>query len=125
MGYNIFIRSILNQEIITIFGDGNDSRSNTYIDDCVNGLVLAMEKSDISIGETYNIGGGEEVTVHQVLEILGALSGKTPITQPGPKRPGDQKRTAANTAKAMAQLGYAPNTSIRDGLKAQLEWQMR
>lgn len=125
MGYNIFIRSILNDETITILGDGNDSRSNTYIDDCVHGLMLAMQKSDVSIGKTYNIGGGDEVTVHQVLAMLAELSGKTPKTQSGPKRPGDQKRTVADITKAKEQLGYAPSTSIRDGLKAQLEWQMQ
>ncbi len=125
MGYNIFIRSILNDETITILGDGNDSRSNTYIDDCVSGLVLAMEKSDVSIGQTYNIGGGDEVTVHQVLAMLSELSGKTPKTQPGPKRPGDQKRTMADITKASNELGYTPTTAIKDGLKAQLEWQMQ
>lgn len=125
MGYNIFIRSILNDETITILGDGNDSRSNTYIEDCVQGLMLAMQKSDVSVGQTYNIGGGDEVTVHQVLGMLAELSGKTPKTQSGPKRPGDQKRTVADITKAQEQLGYAPSTSIRDGLKAQLEWQMK
>lgn len=123
MGYNIFIRSILNDETITIMGDGNDSRSNTYIDDCVNGLVLAMEKSDVSIGQTYNIGGGEEITVHGVLALLEELSGNRAITVAGPKRPGDQKRTFAEITKAKNDLGYAPVTTLRDGLKAQLEWQ--
>lgn len=125
MGFNIFIRSILEDEVITILGDGNDSRSNTYIDDCVDGLVLAMEKKSVSIGQTYNIGGGQEVTVHQVLAMVAELSGKMPKTQQGPKRPGDQKRTVADIAKATDQLGYAPATAIRDGLKAQLEWQMK
>ena len=125
MGYNIFIRSILNDETITIDGDGTDSRSNTYITDCVDGLIRAMVHRDVSIGETYNIGGGDEVTVNQVLSILAELSGKTPKTIHGPKRPGDQKRTAADTTKAQEHLGYAPSTSIREGLKAQLEWQQR
>ena len=57
--------------------------------------------------------------------MLAELSGKRPKTQSGPKRPGDQKRTVADITKAQEQLGYSPTTSIRDGLKAQLEWQMR
>ncbi len=123
MGYNIFIRSILQGETITIFGDGHDSRSNTYVADCVQGLVLAMEKPEQSIGETFNIGGGEEVTVHQVLDVLEELSGIAPQTVPGPKRPGDQKRTSADIGKAQRLLGYAPATRIVDGLDAQLAWQ--
>lgn len=123
MGYNIFIRSILQGETITIFGDGNDSRSNTYVADCVDGLIKAMENPNASIGETFNIGGGEEVTVNDVLQILGELSGKDVRTVPGPKRPGDQKRTKADITKAQEKLGYMPTTTIHDGLANQLAWQ--
>ena len=74
-------------------------------------------------GETFNIGGGEEVNVLQVLAILGEFTGKTPRTTHGPKRPGDQRRTAADIAKARARLGYDPTTTVREGLAAQLAWQ--
>ena len=124
MGYNIFIRALLNGDTITIFGDGEDSRSNTFITDCVQGLVLAMQQPDKSVGQAFNIGGGEEVTVNRVLQILEDLSGKKAVTKAGPKRPGDQKRTLADIAKAQERLGYAPSTGIVDGLRAQLDWQL-
>lgn len=123
MGYNIFIRKLLNEELITIDGDGTDSRSNTFVLDCVDGLMRILQQPEKSVGETFNIGGGEEVNVNQVLAILAELTGKAPITTHGPKRPGDQRRTAADITKARALLGYNPTTSIRDGLRAQLEWQ--
>lgn len=123
MGYNIFIHAILNDESITIFGDGEDSRSNTYVTDCARGIMLIMDHADKSIGETFNIGGGEEVTVHQVIEMIEEFSGKRAITQSGPKRPGDQKRTMADIGKAKRLLGYSPSVSIQDGLRAQFEWQ--
>ncbi len=123
MGYNIFIRKILDEALITIDGDGTDSRSNTFVLDCVDGLVRIFQQPEKSVGETFNIGGGEEVDVNQVLAILAELTGKTPITTHGPKRPGDQRRTAADVTKARALLGYNPATTIRDGLRAQLEWQ--
>lgn len=123
MGYNIFIRSILNGETITIDGDGTDSRSNTYVHDCVQGLILAFEQPAQSKGETFNIGGGEEIDVNQVLALLGELSGKPVHTTHGPRRAGDQRRTVADTNKAKRLLGYDPKTSVRDGLRAQLEWQ--
>jgi UDP-glucuronate 4-epimerase len=123
MGYNIFIRKILADEEIVIDGDGTDSRSNTYVLDCVDGITRVMEQRAASVGETFNIGGGEEVNVLQVLAILGELTGKTPRTTHGPKRPGDQRRTAADIAKARARLGYDPTTTVREGLAAQLAWQ--
>ena len=123
MGYNIFIRALLEDELITIDGDGNDSRSNTYIADCVQGLIRAFEMPEKSIGETFNIGGGEEVTVNGVLEMLEELSGQQPRTTHGPPRAGDQKRTVADTTKARTLLGYNPTTSVLDGLRAQLAWQ--
>ena len=123
MGYNIFIRRILNDELITIDGDGTDSRSNTFVADCVSGLVAAFEQPDVSVGQVYNIGGGDEVNVLQVLDILQELTGKTARVTHGPRRPGDQRRTAADVTKAHTQLGYTPTTGIVDGLRAQLAWQ--
>lgn len=123
MGYNIFIRRLLNGETITIDGDGTDSRSNTYVRDCVRGLILAFEQPTQSVGEVFNIGGGEEVTVIQVLEMLQELSGKEIHTTHGPRRPGDQRRTSADITKAKQRLGYAPQTTLLEGLRAQLAWQ--
>lgn len=123
MGYNIFIRAILNGETITIDGDGTDSRSNTYVADCVQGLILAFQQPEQSIGQTFNIGGGHEVNVLQVLEMLEELSGIKPITTYGPRRAGDQRRTVANTDKAKQLLGYDPQTTVLEGLRAQLAWQ--
>lgn len=123
MGYHIFIRALLNDEVITIDGDGTDSRSNTYVHDCADGLILAMERPEQSKGQTFNIGGGEEVNVNQVLALLEELSGQKIRTVHGPQRAGDQRRTVADISKAKALLGYNPLTTVRDGLGAQLAWQ--
>lgn len=125
MGYNIFIRRILNGDLITVDGDGTDSRSNTFVADCVQGIALALAQPEKSVGETFNIGGGEEVTVNQVLSMLEELSGHEANVVHGPPRPGDQRRTVADTGKASALLGYAPRTRVIDGLAAQLAWQRR
>lgn len=123
MGYNIFIRSILNQELITVDGDGTDSRSNTYVRDCVQGLILAFEQPAASAGETFNIGGGEEISVIEVLRMLEELTGQSARITHGPPRPGDQRRTVADIGKARRLLGYAPATRLVDGLAAQIAWQ--
>ncbi len=123
MGYNIFIRALLADETITVDGDGTDSRSNTFVADCVQGLVLAFDQRERSVGEAFNIGGGEEVNVNQVLAMLAELSGREPRIVHGPARAGDQRRTVADTSKAQRLLGYQPATSVLEGLRAQLAWQ--
>jgi len=123
MGYNIFIRKLLAGETITVDGDGTDSRSNTYVADCVRGLMLAAEQPEKSVGQVFNLGGGEEVNVNEVLGILEELSGQKARIEHGPQRPGDQRRTVADIGKARSLLGYDPQTRIVDGLAAQLAWQ--
>jgi UDP-glucose 4-epimerase len=123
MGYNIFIRKLLAGEEIVVDGDGTDSRSNTYVKDCVGGLLLAANQPAHSVGQIFNIGGGEEVNVNQVLAMLEELTGATAQLRHGPQRPGDQRRTVADTTKARTLLGYAPSTRVLDGLAAQVEWQ--
>jgi nucleoside-diphosphate-sugar epimerase len=123
MGYHIFIRALLDDEVITVDGDGTDSRSNTYIADCVQGILLAFAERELSVGQTFNIGGGQEVNVNQVLEMLEELSGRAPRLTYGPRRAGDQRRTVADTTKARTVLGYDPQTTVLEGLRAQLAWQ--
>jgi nucleoside-diphosphate-sugar epimerase len=123
MGYNIFIRKLLTGKEIVVDGDGTDSRSNTYVADCVAGLMLAAAQPERSVGQIFNIGGGEEVNVLQVLGMLEELTGRPAHMRHGPPRPGDQRRTAADTTKAQTQLGYAPRTRVIDGLAAQVAWQ--
>lgn len=123
MGYNIFIRKLLADETIVVDGDGADSRSNTYVADCVTGLLLAASQPGKSAGETFNIGGGEEINVIQVLQMLEELTGRPAQIVHGPPRPGDQRRTVADTTKARSVLGYNPRTRLVDGLAAQVAWQ--
>jgi nucleoside-diphosphate-sugar epimerase len=123
MGYNIFIRKLLTGEEIVVDGDGTDSRSNTYVLDCVRGIMLAAEQPQHSSGQTFNIGGGQEVNVNQVLAMLEELTGEVAHITYGPSRPGDQRRTVADTTKAQRVLGYAPQTRVIDGLRAQVAWQ--
>lgn len=123
MGYNIFIRKLLTGEEIIVDGDGTDSRSNTYVADCVHGLMLAARQPQESVGQVFNIGGGEELSVNQVLTMLEELTGETAHIRHGPQRPGDQRRTVADTTKARNMLGYAARTGVLEGLRAQVAWQ--
>jgi nucleoside-diphosphate-sugar epimerase len=113
---------MLHEEPITVFGDGQQVRGNTYIDDCVAATVAA---TNAGLGETYNVGGGETATVLGIIHKLEALSGRRAIIEYAAVRPGDQQHTSADTTKLRLELGWSPETKLDDGLARQWEWQER
>ena len=123
MGYFQFIQSIIEERPITVFGDGSQSRSNTFIQDAVDGIFQALEYGEA--GEKYNIGGGEEINLLEAINRIYELSGKRPQILFGPKRAGDQQRTLANVEKAKRRLHFKPATRFSQGIKAQWDWQSK
>jgi nucleoside-diphosphate-sugar epimerase len=121
MGYYIFIDQLLRGAPILVAGDGRQTRGNTYIDDCIDGTLAAMAHGPT--GEVFNIGGGEVVSVLEAVQIIAELAGRRAVLTFGPPRPGEQLNALADIAKARAALGWSPRTHLRDGLRAQLEWQ--
>jgi nucleoside-diphosphate-sugar epimerase len=91
--------------------------------DCVSGILAAWRQPEQSIGEVFNIGGGQVVSLNRVIAILGQQLGVEPRVLHAPARPGDQRETAANIEKARRRLGYTPRTTIEEGLHAQAAWQ--
>jgi nucleoside-diphosphate-sugar epimerase len=122
MGYYKFIQAMLKDETIPVFGDGQQNRGNTYIDDCVAATVAAL---NAPVGETYNLGGGESASVWDILGKLERILGKKAKTRQEPARPGDQRSTFADTTKLQRHLGWRPQTSLDDGLARQVEWQRK
>ncbi|MFO0810230.1 MAG: NAD-dependent epimerase/dehydratase family protein [Gemmataceae bacterium] len=120
MGYFKFVEALRCGEPITVFGDGQQVRGNTYVADCVEATIRA---ADAPAGETYNVGGGETASVWDVLRRLEAIAGRKAQVRQQPGRPGDQRHTTANTAKIAQHLGWTPRTSLDDGLARQWEWQ--
>lgn len=123
MAYHILIRALLLDEVFKVYGDGTQTRSNTYIADCVRATIAASEQRALVVGETINIGGGQIVALKEVIQILEELTGKHARIEQCPPRPGDQQHTAANIEKARRLLNYSPATPVWEGLRAQVEWQ--
>ncbi|KUO01754.1 NAD-dependent epimerase/dehydratase family protein [Streptomyces resistomycificus] len=99
-----------------LYGDGGQSRDFTYVGD----VVAAMRAAALSPwAGVANLGGGSEVTMRQVIELLGRLAAPVRVV-PGPARPGDARRTAADIALARDVFAYRPATDIRTGLAAML-----
>jgi len=121
MGYYIFVERLLKGEPITVFGDGNQLRGNTYVADIVRATMLAHEK--FQAGTVYNIGGSEEISANQVIGLLEEITGKKAVVEHGPPRPGEQRRALADTSLAQEWLGFLPKMPLREGLAKQVEWQ--
>jgi nucleoside-diphosphate-sugar epimerase len=103
-----------------LYGDGSQSRSFTYVDDAVSATIAAMERA--APGSTYNVGGGAEVSLLEAIETLGRIAGRRLEVVRRPRREGDAARTAADTARIRADLGWQPATALEDGLAAQWRW---
>ncbi len=121
MGYSIFIDKVLRGDSITIFGDGEQTRGNTYVADCVDATVRAAERG--TPGEVYNIGGGEARSANWVVETIQRLAERDVEIVHGPARPGEQREALADTTRARRDLGWEPRTDLEVGLAAQIEWQ--
>jgi UDP-glucuronate 4-epimerase len=120
MAYHRFIEAMLDGQPITVFGDGEQTRSNTYIDDAVLGTMLALERG--AVGGIYNIGGGFTISLNEAIATIAEAVGSRPEIQREPARRGDQRHTSADISRARAVLGYEPLTHPRDGLARQVAW---
>ena len=122
MGYHRFIQAMLEDKAVTVFGDGQQVRGNTYVTDCVQATIMAAQAP---IGEIYNVGGGETASVWDILHKIEDLAGRKFQVRQKPARPGDQMHTCADTTKLRQQLGWTPQTPLDDGLARQWEWQAK
>ena len=119
MGYYRFMKAIQCGEPVVVYGDGQQVRGNTYVDDCVAATIAAAEGH---VGETYNIGGGEAASVLDILERLKLLTGRKFAIRREPARAGDQRYTFADTTKLHRHFGWRPRCDLDAGLASQWQW---
>ena len=122
MAYRLFIDAIANDTEIEIFGDGRQTRSNTYVDDCARATVEAVLRQPQ--GQTINIAGSECASLLKALGHIETAMGRTARVVHRNVRPGDQRHTGGVIDKAERLLGWRPMTSLSDGLAAQVAWQV-
>ena len=122
MAFNRFIAAMAAGRPITVYGDGSQTRSSTYVGDCVRATTDALAAA--RAGEAYNVGGGEVVSVLDAITILADVLDVTPDVRFETSRPGDQRHTCADFRKAEEGFGYRPSTPFADGLRRQAEWQL-
>jgi nucleoside-diphosphate-sugar epimerase len=120
MAFHRFLRAALTREPMTLFGDGEQTRDFTYVDDIVRATVAAAERG--VAGRVYNIGGGSRVSINEVLQMISRLSGSPALASTAAEQKGDMRHTYADTALARADLGFAPRVGLEEGLAAEHAW---
>ena len=121
MAYHRFLEKAKTGDTVTVYGDGEQRRTNTYIDDCVEATIAAIDRAEP--GDTYNISGTESVSINEALATIRSVTGADFAVDYQPVRAGDQKETRGDIGKAQSVLGYQPSWALGDGLAAQWEWQ--
>jgi len=116
-----FAKAFLQEEPPLVFGDGEQTRDFTYIDNAVQANLLACEASGAS-GGVFNIGTGDRVSLNHTLETLRRISGKKLEAKYEPPREGDIRDSQADISRAREILGYEPTVRFEEGLERTLDW---
>jgi UDP-glucose 4-epimerase len=120
MAFHKFMKSILFNEEIIIFGDGNQTRDFTYIDDVVEATLQAAFNG--KNGEIYNIGGGNQIKINDVLYLLEEITKKKIKYKNIEAQKGEMLHTLALINKAKKDLNFAPKTNLQEGLQKEWNW---
>jgi UDP-glucose 4-epimerase len=119
----IFCRKMLAGEQPTIYGDGEQSRDFTYIDNVVQGnLLAAAAPAEKVSGRMMNLATGTRITLNEIVAILRELTGYQGQLAFAPARVGDIHDSLADIRLAKELLGYAPSVDFREGLRRTVEW---
>ncbi len=118
---SLFMKAALNRTTPTIFGDGEQSRDFTYVEDVAE-LNLKAARAKGVAGKVYNGGNGGRITLNQAWALLQKLEGIEIPAVYGPPRAGDVRDSQADTTLAVRELGHAPRYSFEEGMRLTLEW---
>ena len=120
MAINKFFSSILTGDEIVVYGDGEQRRDFTFIDDAVNAILMSAESR--VVGDVFNVGGGSTISVNRLINEIEGITGKKARILYIEKQKGDIKNTEANIEKIETVLRWKPTISIRTGLKKYMNW---
>jgi nucleoside-diphosphate-sugar epimerase len=119
MAFHRVIEAGLSGTEFSLFGDGAQTRDFTFVQDIVEGTLLAAERG--APGAIYNLGGGGNISMLDALAVVGDELGEVALRRTEGQR-GDARDTAADITRARDELGYAPAHDLRAGLREQVTW---
>jgi UDP-glucose 4-epimerase len=118
-----FISQMLAGQQPTIFGDGEQSRDFTFIENVVHANLLACEAPPERVcGRAFNAATGQRVTLNEIFGVLKKLTGYSGEANYAPERPGDIKHSLSDSSLAERQFGYKPQISFEEGLRRTVAW---
>lgn len=120
MAFHRFVRAGLKGEEIQVYGDGEQTRDFTFVDDAVKATMSAAFGG--APGRVFNVGGGSRVTLNHVIQVLDHILGRSLRVQHMQAQRGDVRDTSADIRRARRELAYDPSISLEEGLRAQVEW---
>jgi UDP-glucuronate 4-epimerase len=115
-----FVKALLNDEVITLYGDGTTSRDYTHIDDIVNGIYGAIEK--VKGFDIFNLGNSNPISLAGLVKLLEKSAGREARLKYLPMQDGDVERTFADISKARNGLGFNPEIGLENGIINYLKW---
>ena len=118
---SVFMKCLIEGVQPTIYGDGEQSRDFTYVDDVVS-LLRKAARAPKAAGNMYNAGNGTRYTLNQVWQELQAIEGVKLAAKYGPTREGDVMHSQADTTAAKRDLGHDPQYTLEQGLRRTLAW---
>jgi len=118
---SVFMKALIARQSPTIYGDGEQSRDFTYVEDVAE-LNLKAARAPNVAGKVYNAGNGNRYTLNQLWDWLQKIEGVSIPAEYGPSREGDVRDSQADTTAAVRDLGHAPRFTIEEGLRRTLEW---
>jgi len=119
---SLFMTAILDRKTPTIFGDGEQSRDFTFVEDVAALNLKAAQAPPEVCGRVYNAGNGGRITLNQAWSMLQKIEGVTIPANYGPSREGDVRHSQADTRLAVQHLGHKPEFTFEQGMRETLEW---
>jgi nucleoside-diphosphate-sugar epimerase len=116
-----FTQDLIDQNQVTILGDGGQTRDFVYIDDVVQGILKAGEVDGVA-GDVFNLAGGGSISIQDLVDILHQFFPEAKEPKYGPAREGDIRFSQADISRATEALGYRPEVAVEEGLRRTVEW---
>lgn len=121
MAFTRFCEAVASGNTVTIYGTGDQIRDFTFVEDIVDANVRAATE-DVAPGSVFNIAGGTNISVNEVLTLLSAIAGTEVRVSKQSAVKGDVFRTGGDSRRASEELGWVPRVSIEEGLSRQFAW---
>ncbi|MFN8176569.1 MAG: NAD-dependent epimerase/dehydratase family protein [bacterium] len=120
MGFHKFLRAIVEERPLDVYGDGSQSRDCTYVDDVVDATIRSGDTRTRS--RVFNVGGGTRRPLGDILETMQGIVGKRATIRYTGEERGDVPHTHADISKSREEFGYNPSTPVEEGLRREARW---